>query len=109
MLLAETGPLQNPKPLGACRFMLLSMRTLPLVLLTCTLRPPAGLHSQQLPHFVTSAVQLDQRRDASAPILAFGHPADYRTEGMIAGAVLIGVPTTILAFYLATVSQAARE
>ena len=88
------------RTLGACQFMLLSMRTLPLVLLTCTLCPPAGLYCQELPRFVTSTVQPGQRRDAAAPILAFGHPADYRTEGIIAGAVLIGVPTAILAFSL---------
>jgi len=76
------------------------MRSLLPLLLTCALLAPAPLLSQQLPRFVSDIGQPDPLPDSLTASLPFGHPADYRTEGMIAGAVLIGIPTSVIAFAL---------
>jgi hypothetical protein len=54
--------------------------------------PVAG-QAQQLPVFISGA-----RGDTAppAPATAFGHPDDYRFEGLIAGAVLVGGAFTAL-------------
>jgi hypothetical protein len=68
------------------------------LLLTAGLVAPPPLRAQRLLPFLTSAAQFDPGPAPHAPSPPFGHPADHRTEGMIAGAILIGIPTTILAF-----------
>lgn len=69
-----------------------------LLLLTCVLVTPPRVQAQRLPPFLASTGRLEPASPPRAARLPFGHPADYRTEGMIAGAALIGIPTTILAF-----------
>jgi hypothetical protein len=63
---------------------------LPLtLLLTCT----TGVAGQQLPPLIPG---LTSNTPAPVPTTAFGHPGDYRIEGLIAGAVLIGGAATFL-------------
>jgi hypothetical protein len=69
------------------------MTTQRLFRLVVLLAPASHLAAQQLPPVVPNAAE------SALPTLPppFGHPDDYRLEGLIAGAVLIGGAITVLA------------